>query len=356
MGLKKFICKDVRNQNEPKRGIVTLRIIYIVIMVAFLLDLVIAGWGAVKYSPYKIGLIFAAIIILFAITYNSSTKVSLTLFLMFTFIFSLSLIPCFGWSAGMQNYFITMLMMCYFAVHAGMAFKIVLTLLVLCVRIVTIFIYSGTLPETEISEVSGKMIQSVNISAVFLLTVIISYIYSHRENIEESKLMKYNDSLAREANTDRLTGLYNRRYASDYLDSVKKAGTLGAISICIGDIDFFKKVNDTYGHDAGDLVLKSMAEILRNECGENCLVSRWGGEEFLLIFSGVNGDDAFNMLDTLRKKIKNHVFTFGEQEISVTMTFGLTEYDFSGNIDKTIKEADEKLYRGKTGGRDRVVY
>ena len=256
----------------------------------------------------------------------------------------------------MQNYFITMLMMCYFAVHAGMAFKIVLTLLVLCVRIVTIFIYSGTLPETEISEVSGKMIQSVNISAVFLLTVIISYIYSHRENIEESKLMKYNDSLAREANTDRLTGLYNRRYASDYLDSVKKAGTLGAISICIADIDFFKKVNDTYGHDAGDLVLKSMAEILRNECGENCLVSRWGGEEFLLIFSGVNGDDAFTMLDTLRKKIKNHVFTFGEQEISVTMTFGLTEYDFSGNIDKTIKEADEKLYRGKTGGRDRVVY
>ena len=103
-------------------------------------------------------------------------------------------------------------------------------------------------------------------------------------------------------------------------------------------------------------MLKSMAEILRNECGENCLVSRWGGEEFLLIFSGVNGDDAFTMLDTLRKKIKNHVFTFGEQEISVTMTFGLTEYDFSGNIDKTIKEADEKLYRGKTGGRDRVVY
>ena len=356
MGLKKFICKDVRNQNEPKRGIVTLRIIYIVMMVAFLLDLVIAGWGAVKYSPYKIGLIFAAIIILFAITYNSSTKVSLTLFLMFTFIFSLSLIPCFGWSAGMQNYFITMLMMCYFAVHAGMAFKIVLTLLVLCVRIVTIFIYSGTLPETEISEVSGKMIQSVNISAVFLLTVIISYIYSHRENIEESKLMKYNDRLKKEASTDRLTGLNNRRKAEEYLARLKNDDNASSVSVAMGDIDFFKKVNDTYGHDAGDEVLKFVAKTMVDNCRTTAFISRWGGEEFLLIFPDCNGDQAFIVLERLRNLIQKGTIVVGENQIKVTMTFGLSEFSYSKNDEQAIKEADEKLYIGKSNGRNQVVF
>ena len=356
MGLRQFISRDIEFKNETKRGIVSIRIIYIITMAAFILDLVFAGFPVIKKFPYRIVLILAAIIILFANTYFLNTKTTIVLYLLFTFTFSLALIPCFGWSAGMQNYFIVMLMMCFFAAHGSIGFKIILTAIVLCVRIAVIFVYSGTLPEVRISEVSGKLIQSSNITAVFLSTVIISYIYSHRENVEESKLMKFNDMLLKEANTDQLTGLGNRRFARAYLESVKKASYLGAISVCMADIDFFKKVNDTYGHDAGDEVLKAVAATLKKDCGENALVSRWGGEEFLMVFTGVNGDDAFMKLEKIRSDVQKMTIKALQNDIKVTMTFGLTEYDFSGDLDKTVKEADEKLYLGKTGGRNKVVY
>ena len=335
---------------------VSVRILYIVTMIAFVLDLTFAGFPVIEKFPYRIALIFAAIIILFVNTYYLNTRTTIVLYLLFTFTFSLAMIPCFGWSAGMQSYFLVMLMVCFFAAHGSLGFKIILTAIVLCVRIAAIFVYSGTLPEVKISSISGKLIQSSNITAVFLSAVILAYIYSHRENVEESKLMKFNDRLMREANTDQLTGLGNRRYARAYLESVKRDSHLDAISVCMADIDFFKKVNDTYGHDAGDEVLKAVAETLKNGCGENTLVSRWGGEEFLIVFTGVNGDDAFMILDKLRSEVQKMTIKALENEIKVTMTFGLTEYDFGGDMEKAIKEADEKLYLGKTGGRNIVVY
>ena len=356
MGLVRFINKDVRFENETKQGVVSVRILYIIILLAYTLNLVFAGFSVVEHFPYRVVLIFAAIILLFAVTYLSRTVVTLLLFVLFCFIYSLSMIPCFGWSAGMQNYFIIILMICFFAVHGSLGFKIALTVLVLLARIVTIFVYSGMTPEVTISEVTGKMIQSTNISAVFLSVVIISYIYSHRENEAESKLMKYNDRLVHEANTDQLTGLFNRRYARDYLESMKTATGQGAVSVCMADIDFFKKVNDTYGHDAGDVVLKTIADALRNCSDGNTLVARWGGEEFLMIFQGKNGDEAYLILEELRNSIQRKTIQVDDEKIHVTMTFGLTEYDFSGDTEAVIKEADEKLYRGKTGGRNQVVY
>lgn len=356
MGLVSFINRDVRSENETKKGVVTVRILYIIILLAFGLNLIFAGFPVLERFPYRVVLIFAAIILLFSYTYFSRTAVSLVLFLMFCFVYSLSMIPCFGWSAGMQNYFIIILMICFFAVHGSLGFKVTLTALVLVARIVTIFLYSGMSSEVNVSEFSGKLIQSTNISVVFLSVVIMSYIYGHRENEAESKLMQYNTRLLREANTDRLTGLANRRFALDYLEDLKSKSYTGAVSVCMTDIDFFKRVNDTYGHDAGDEVLKTVASVLKTCSDENTLVARWGGEEFLVVFAGKNGDEAYTVLEDLRQEIERRVARVGETEIRVTMTFGLTEYDFSGDTEAAIKEADEKLYLGKTGGRNRVVY
>ena len=105
-----------------------------------------------------------------------------------------------------------------------------------------------------------------------------------------------------------------------------------------------------------DAVLKAIADALRT-CGtEGSLVARWGGEEFLMVFQGLNGDEARVILEDLRSHIEKMTIPVGDAGIHVTMTFGLTEYDFSGNTEPTIKEADEKLYLGKTSGRNRVVY
>ena len=356
MGLVSFINKDVRNENETKQGVVSVRILYIIILLAYALNTIFAGFPVLERFPVRMIVIPVILILLFVNTYFARASATLVFFLLFCFVYSLAMIPCFGWSAGMQNYFIIILVVCFYAVHGSMGFKIALTALVLVARIITIFVYSGMPPEVSIPEVNGKLIQSSNISAVFLSVVILTYIFSHKENEAESKLMQYNTRLLREANTDKLTGLANRRFALDYLEDLKKTSFLGAVSVCMADIDFFKKVNDTYGHDAGDAVLKTVAEALKNCGDENTLVSRWGGEEFLVVFTGKNGDEAFAILEDLRGEIEKKTIHAGEQEIHVTMTFGLTEYDFSGDTEAAIKEADEKLYIGKTGGRNRVVY
>lgn len=158
------------------------------------------------------------------------------------------------------------------------------------------------------------------------------------------------------ANTDKLTSLYNRRRAIEYIEECcKNCGNKG-FCLCICDIDFFKKVNDTYGHDTGDKVLQAIGKVFREEMEGKNMAARWGGEEFLLLFPDINGDAAFIRLCEIRRKIKNIVVMKAGQEIRVTMTFGLAEYDYSGNYESMLTTADQKLYRGKEDGRDRIVY
>lgn len=173
----------------------------------------------------------------------------------------------------------------------------------------------------------------------------------------EGKLVAYNEQLKEQATTDALTKLYNRRKAMEYLgglseDFMRKGG----FSICICDIDHFKMINDNYGHDFGDIVLREVSLIIKEEMKDRGLVARWGGEEFLLIFSRDNGDDAFLILEKIRWKIKKYCFDENDKKVNVTMTFGLAEYDFANGVDFTIKEADKKLYMGKSAGRDRIIF
>ena len=356
MGIWELINRDIKAENEDKRVIVTLRILYIVSLIAFILDLSFAGIEVISMFPYRILGFFAALIALYIYTYFSRTIISLALFVIYLFQWTLSMIPCFGWSAGMQNYFIIILMLCFFAVHGRPFYKFIYAGFVLLVRILTIGLFGGMKPVVEIDKVSDKLLQITNISAVFVSIILISYRFSQRENEEENKLMKYNDRLKKEASTDRLTGLYNRRKAEECLEIIRKSTEYSMVSLAMGDIDFFKKVNDTYGHDAGDEVLKYVAKTMKDNCPEGSIISRWGGEEFLIVFPNFNGDEAFVFLDRLRHGIKKGEVSVGNQVIKITMTFGLAEYGFNTDINTAIKEADEKLYKGKENGRNQVVY
>ena len=256
----------------------------------------------------------------------------------------------------MQNYFILILMLCFFALHLRTSIKFLCAGFVLIFRIITIGIFGGIKPALEIRRTCDKLLQITNITAVFLSIIIISYIFSKTENEAESKLMKYNDRLLKAANTDQLTGLPNRRGVMQYLSDLKDFSEYHCVSVAMADIDFFKKVNDTYGHDAGDEVLKSIAGILKSKCVNGSIASRWGGEEFLLVFPNVNGDDAYMLLEQISMAIQKSVIKVGENEIKTTMTFGLTEWGFKSELDDVIKEADDKLYQGKENGRNQVVY
>ena len=128
------------------------------------------------------------------------------------------------------------------------------------------------------------------------------------------------------------------------------------LSIAIGDIDFFKKVNDTYGHECGDEVLRTLAAVFKKEMEGHGVVARWGGEEFIFVFEGVNGDEAMVLLDHLQRAIRDTVINYEGLQLKVTMTFGLVEYNTKLRLDENINIADERLYIGKEKGRDRIIY
>ncbi|MCR5735551.1 MAG: GGDEF domain-containing protein [Lachnospiraceae bacterium] len=356
MKLIDLINKDIKFENESKKVIVAIRVLYLVIFAAFILDLLYAGLTIFQHNTMGICLFFAALIVLFADTYYSRTRIVLWLFLIYVFSWSLFMIPILGWSAGMQNYIILVLMMVFFGSNEKFRYKIILSALVLLSRFVVIFMFGGTKPVDEVSWLTDKMLQVTNISAVFIAIIYISYTFSKEKQAEESKLVKYNYRLQKEANTDRLTGLYNRRRAEEYLAEIEETNTGDSVSVAIADIDFFKKVNDNYGHDVGDEVLKALAGIMTDTLRNDTFIARWGGEEFLIVFPSCNGDQASIALSRLRHAIKTAVIKVGNNEIKITMTFGLSEYDFSGSFDNTIKCADENLYRGKNSGRDQIVY
>ena len=140
------------------------------------------------------------------------------------------------------------------------------------------------------------------------------------------------------------------------MERIKDSEDNKSVVICIGDIDDFKKINDIYGHLCGDYVLQNISEIMRKSFGfENVDICRWGGEEFVFMFCNDDIDSAFVKVENLRKTIENKNFVYENNNISITMTFGIIERD-SGKVDDVLlKSADKLLYRGKINGKNVVV-
>lgn len=166
-------------------------------------------------------------------------------------------------------------------------------------------------------------------------------------------LMNLQIALRRLIERDVLTGLFNRRSAEKKIDSVEDSGV--KYCVAIGDIDHFKKFNDTYGHECGDVVLREVAHLLNEGMtGREGFVARWGGEEFLLVFSNAGIDEAYDGLTLIRQALHDKDIEYDGQKHKVTMTFGVAEKEEGVAINHLIRAADDKLYVGKQGGRDRI--
>ncbi len=160
------------------------------------------------------------------------------------------------------------------------------------------------------------------------------------------------------ANRDQLTGLYNRRYLNTKISYLMDQSDQqqSALSFAILDVDHFKRINDTYGHDFGDDVLKIFAKRFTHQLREKDILVRLGGEEFLLIFPGVDAEQAKKILDVRRESIKERPFKAGDKQAIVTFSAGVVEKnDMLDSFESIYKAADEALYKAKQNGRDQVV-
>jgi len=182
------------------------------------------------------------------------------------------------------------------------------------------------------------------------------YVREIQPVLEAKKLMKaLKDSSIRDA----LTGLYNRRFLEESFEKLVSAtlrrGTVLGLLMC--DLDYFKQVNDTLGHDAGDTVLRETASVIQRTVRSSDLVIRFGGEEFLVIVVDAKEGAAALVAEKIRQRIEENKIQIGTEVLQKTISIGVSEFPTdTENFWEAIKYADVALYKAKEAGRNRVVH
>ncbi len=356
--LKGALLKDVANENETKQCAVMIRLSCLTMAFYFVcLAIVFLVLGRVAFSLCAL----ISIVLYYSVmhlTYINRTYQAYYAIIPLTIFVIVMQVVLYGWWIGAQHFLFPLLVFTFLANYTKWGHKIGLALLYCATRLGLYFFTQMHAPLYNFSGEQGDVLQIVNtVCIMFQLCALIACTSMGTQEMER-KLVKYNKKVEKLARLDTLTGLPNRRYAEERLKEILEDSdkSKGFVNVAIGDIDFFKKVNDTYGHDAGDSVLASVASICKNELEGHGYVARWGGEEFLFVINGMNGDEAYVLLDNLRQTIQDRVIVHNAIEIQVTLTFGLEEYNDAQSFDDNIKKADEKLYQGKQNGRNQVVY
>ncbi|MGK2942954.1 MAG: GGDEF domain-containing protein [Immundisolibacter sp.] len=176
-------------------------------------------------------------------------------------------------------------------------------------------------------------------------------------NSETVTLRSRLDVTTEEALRDPLTGAFNRlaydRRAA--LEVARWASDGSALSMIVCDIDHFKRINDTFGHAAGDKVLKEVVRLLQEQLRSSDFVARYGGEEFVVLLNGANGDAALHIAEKLRRTIKAAPFRSRGERVAVTISCGVSTFSGDDNLEAVFERADAALYVAKTSGRDRCM-
>lgn len=203
----------------------------------------------------------------------------------------------------------------------------------------------------------NNTIYLLNMFFGFLIITYVSSIYMVNRETTHYKLKAKNESLQKLASVDPLTQLFNRRAMMDFLRMIQCASTQNQNSyiIGLGDIDDFKRVNDTYGHDTGDEVLRAVSKIMTDCVPAEGYVCRWGGEEFLFAIPSIGLEEGKNIAEEIIRRIHNYDFCENGKQFRISMTLGICEAGAGENFEKYITLADNRLYKGKKNGKNQVI-
>jgi len=179
-----------------------------------------------------------------------------------------------------------------------------------------------------------------------------------RKRYQDALKSNYHQSISM-AITDGLTGLYNRHYLNTHLENMVRdaLATHKPLSLMIMDMDHFKSVNDTYGHDVGDEVLKQLSGLITDSIRSSDLAARFGGEEFVVLMPGTKIENARDVANRMRQRIERTPFAVSHEvgQLNKTISVGMSHLSHMGDkAEALLKRADEALYRAKNGGRNRV--
>lgn len=193
--------------------------------------------------------------------------------------------------------------------------------------------------------------------AIYLAVSLMAFFYAFARTSAQLNMDTMNRDYRNMANTDELTRLPNRRRMTEvlYQEVSRTQRTQKTFAIINFDIDYFKKINDQYGHAAGDAILCLVPEIVRKVLRTPDVCARWGGEEFLILLPETGLDGARRVAERLRTTFEQHSVAYGDKLLNATISLGVSEFRNARNLDECLKQADKNLYEAKAAGRNCVI-
>lgn len=190
----------------------------------------------------------------------------------------------------------------------------------------------------------------------FLTVTFLSALYEYSRGQSYKHALELGKKYQQLAHFDPLTHLSNRRDALCILkhEQTRITRNREPLAIALCDVDHFKKINDQYGHNAGDAVLVELAKLFATNLREQDCVARWGGEEFLFIFPQTLAKNANVIAEKIKNKLQDHVVNYEGEKIKVTVSMGIEQLNDNQNIDELINNADKYLYQAKNAGRNQI--
>lgn len=258
-----------------------------------------------------------------------------------------------GWNTGFPLYLVALASMLYFNPFSKRYVTYLLSILE-AVLFFALKIYCMNFePILKLGEYSRLFFELLNTLFCFVVIIGGAFIAKVSSDTTEKKLLKKNDSLQHQADHDPLTGLSTRAYLTRHFAEAVSSGVPFSIVMC--DLDDFKKMNDTYGHNCGDYILKGISHVIKDTCPANTTITRWGGEEFIIMLYDYGIRESRNLVERIRKNLEAKEFLYETNHLHVTMTFGISTSMETTVMHDLIELADQRLYYGKRHGKNQVV-
>ncbi len=263
-----------------------------------------------------------------------------------------------GWDCGFYTFLFALTVAGYFISYRFTQHRLLTPMLGAGIGIIAYFCcYSYSRNHTALNAITDaatiNALYVFNCICTFVFISVFSILFMLEMRVSQNKLFEENQMLGKIAGNDALTGLFNRWSMKTELEKAIESGNPFCLIMC--DIDDFKKINDTYGHNCGDEVLKHIAGLISSSISKGNYVCRWGGEEFLILLNGYSTQDAEKLADKIRRTILASDTRFEDQDIAHTITMGIAPHQKNQTIDSLISRADTKLYIGKRQGKNIVI-
>lgn len=310
--------------------------------------------------------VFSFILYLFLILYYSKINLVKTTILIFieVFLHSTLCIYLVGLKSGFYVYPLCLIPIVYYVsiniVKKELYGHIVVILCILNYKFAKYFLGSLVYPKymSNILDIQTKL-YVFNLFCASSLFIFLTYAFLKEMNDIQENLQSANEMLKNIVNIDPLTNISNRRSIDEKLkETIEEFQRYKkSFSIAICDVDNFKCVNDTYGHDCGDIVLKNISDVLKQSSETfNIEVCRWGGEEFFILLKNYDLESSRNICEKILNDIRELEIFYDDNKIKVTMTFGVAEFSVQNNdLEQVLKIADNNLYKGKKSTKNCIV-